>query len=292
MTIKKHAFLVMMHNKDNNVQRIINLYDNENIYFFIHVDKKYKDFDYSFTSKKSKIIYIRRKSLVWGTYSLVKCEMDLLDSALKAGDFDYFHLISGNDFVLHNVSAFLKFFSDNKNSYIGLNDLHKSFDNNQKSERTKFYYFLNSIINRNKTCTLSRILLFFQRVFIKAQKIFRIDRNKNKKICAGSQWFSITKEVAAFLCDNKTYIKKEFSYTECPDELFIRTLIEVKNPSFKIVDYNLRLIDWDRGSPYYWNFDDLPEIIDKNDSYYFIRKVKDIKLINELEKNIKKENIN
>lgn len=289
MTIKKHAFLIMMHNKDNNVQKIINLYDNENICFFIHVDKKYKDFDYSFTSKKSKITYIKRKSLVWGTYSLVECEINLLNSALKVGDFDYFHLISGDDFVLHNVSAFLSFFSNNNNSYIGLNDLHKSFDDSQKNERTKFYYFLNTVINRNKTCTLSRVLSFLQRALIKVQKIFKINRNKNKEICAGSQWFSITKEVALFLCDNNTYIKKEFSYTECPDELFIRTLIEVKKPNFDIIDNNLRLIDWDRGSPYCWTFYNLPEIIKESNSYYFIRKVKDINLINELEKIIDNE---
>lgn len=291
MTSKKHAFLIIMHNPNNNVQKIIDLYDNENFCFFIHVDKKFKEFDFSFKSKKSEIIYLSRKSLIWGTYSIVDCELRLIEKALNYDDFSYFHLISGDDFPLHDVNIFLKFFSEKKCSYIGFNDLHESFTSDQKENRTKYFYFFNKFINKNKKGKMIPILYKLQGGTIKLQNFLKVNRNKDKIIYSGSQWFSLYRDAAFYLIENKKNIKKDFMYTECPDELFVQTFIMKKENIFLVEKNNLRLIDWKKGTPYSRTINDFKEIKDKSEGCFFVRKVRDNLLSNKMEEIIESEKI-
>lgn len=101
--------------------------------------------------------------------------------------------------------------------------------------------------------------------------------NKYKmSVKKGTNWFSITDELARYVVKNEKLIKDMFKYSISGDEHFLHTL--VWNSSFKDNVYNLqdeldsckRLIDWNRGQPYTYKEQDYDLII--NSDKLFARK--------------------
>ena len=100
----------------------------------------------------------------------------------------------------------------------------------------------------------------------------------NVKLKYGSQWFSITHELAEYVIKKEDWINKYFKYTLCSDELFLQTL--VYNSKFKDKLYKkemnddytscMRYIDWKRGGPYTFREEDFKELI--NSERIFARK--------------------
>lgn len=96
-----------------------------------------------------------------------------------------------------------------------------------------------------------------QRFILYFQKIFKITRNKNLIVKSGCNWFTIPNDFAIYILNNKNIIKKEYKNGICCDELFIQTLLYSSNYKCRTYSFDnddcsssLRLIDWDRGSPY------------------------------------------
>ena len=71
--------------------------------------------------------------------------------------------------------------------------------------------------------------------------------------------------------DNKKFIKKHFKYSFCADEIFLQTLLYNSTLRNKIINDDLRHIDWNRGHPYVFNECDFLELI--NSKNLFVRKV-------------------
>lgn len=100
---------------------------------------------------------------------------------------------------------------------------------------------------------------------------FNYKRNfdKNIKIMYGSNWFSITNDLAKYIVSKEKWIRKHFKYSICADELFVQTI--VYNSKFrdklyrKKLDGNylgiMRFIDWKRGGPYVFKKEDFEELI-------------------------------
>lgn len=94
------------------------------------------------------------------------------------------------------------------------------------------------------------------------QRFLRIDRIKKSKMkyMKGSQWFSITDDAAKYVVSKEKRILLMFSYTRCPDEVFLQTILynsqfrDTLNTDYQDIKYrtllsektmaNLRMIDW------------------------------------------------
>ena len=66
----KHAILIATHNNEEITKQFLSLYDDENIDFYIHVDKKAKHFKHELfygICKKSHIYFTKRINVYWGT---------------------------------------------------------------------------------------------------------------------------------------------------------------------------------------------------------------------------------
>ena len=97
-------------------------------------------------------------------------------------------------------------------------------------------------------------------------------------ICYGANWFSITDAFAKYILENETFIYQNFRFCNCPDEIFVQTLL--KASSFRGNLYkettdnfygNMRLVDFHRGNPYTYHSSDIEEI--KKSEYLFVRKI-------------------
>lgn len=103
-------------------------------------------------------------------------------------------------------------------------------------------------------------------------------RNRDIKFQKGTQWFSITDNLARYVVSKETWIRKVFKNTLCCDEVFLQTLVE--NSDFKNKLYHkkydndpraiMRLIDWQRGKPYIFRECDFQELM--NSEMLFARK--------------------
>lgn len=106
----KHAIMVMGSGYQSGVlQELINHFDDHEIDFFIHWDRKFPL--PSLNSKYSKIIFIPRIKVYWGTCTQIYAKKELLKNvrAYKR-KYDYVHLISSSDIPLMTKEYFKLFF--------------------------------------------------------------------------------------------------------------------------------------------------------------------------------------
>ena len=111
------------------------------------------------------------------------------------------------------------------------------------------------------------------------QFIFRVDRIHGQYIpCKGSNWWSITEDLAEYVLSRKNWIEENFKHTRSSDEIFVSILVynsEFNNRRYEISydcsnTANQRLIDWNRGFPYLFQVEDYEEII--SSGLPFVRK--------------------
>lgn len=252
----KHAYLIIAHKNWEQLKILTSLLDDERNDIYIHVDKKAKDFDNDFIKcSKAKVFYIKRKSVSWGGSNMITCEMELLKAAIPR-KYARYHLLSGMDLPLKSQYYIHDFFDNNLNEYIGYAKCPQS----NYEYRVKYYYLFQNYIGRD-TRLFSRLLRKIQNILVKIQQKCQIERKSDAKIYYGSQWFSITNNLAKYIVDNEKQIKKMFGFSHCADELFLQTFAKMSPFADNIVEDDLRYIDWNRGGPYTFGEKDYEELI-------------------------------
>lgn len=273
-----HAYLILAHHQFELLETLIGVLDHKDNDIYIHVDKKAKQFNKSQLEQKaikSKVTFVDSIHISWGGYSMVKAEFNLLEAAFKGGKYSYYHLISGQDLPLVAQDNIHEFFKRNK----GQEFIH-FFEEDLKTEmayRLNRYHLLGNYVGRG-----GNIYDFFNKVGLKLQKWLKVQRMDLNKVSyrKGSQWFSITEDLVAYLLKERQDIHKSYRYTHCPDEIFLQTVVAnsaFKNRLYKVdgLYSNVRLIDWERGNPYVFGDMDIEELMDSK--CLFARKFDDIK---------------
>lgn len=257
----RHAFLIIAHNNFEILKYQIEILDNENTAFYIHIDKRAK-FDCNELRshiKKSKITFLKSKKIRWGHFSQVDCELRLIRIA-ALGHFDYYHLISGVDMPLHTVKEM--------DVILGQRSLieYIHFDSPKVSQmdydRIRFYHFFPGRKDWERK---------INGVGIKLQKLLRINRLRGKDIVVqkGANWFSITDNLVQQIVQDESKLRKMLKWSFCGDEIFLQTYVYNSEFRAKLSSQNfdndysmcLRKIDWNRGNPYVYRECDLEELL-------------------------------
>lgn len=250
--MKKHAYLIMAHHQMELLKILIECLDYELHDIYIHIDKKW-GFENSealcSVAKKSKVFLLNRRiSVKWGRYSVIQCELALLKEASR-NHYEYYHLLSGVTLPLKKPEYIHSFFS----SKSGMEFIHfdsSEIDKTVYDRVAKFHFF----VNRTNGKAMKRI----NRLIMMPQKL--IDRGKkyHVKFQKGSNWFSITDELAQYVIKKEKTVKKMFRFSCCGDEMFLQTLVANSEfiervcpnnflDSYATIQY---CIDWKRGRPY------------------------------------------
>ncbi len=293
----KHAWMIMAHNQFDLLKKLLKTLDNEDTDIFLHVDKK-AAFDISILSSsliKSQYYMTDRIKITWGGYSQIAAELLLLEKAVNTGHYEFYHLITGVDFPLKNIKEIQTFFNNN---------CRYEFISNEKCsekefERIKYYYFFQDLFGEK---FIGKVL---RKATLGIQKVLHIQRNTDITVVKiGSAYFDIDDELARYIVEKKSEIKKRFKFTRCADELFLQIIffnsllakkgkkqVYKSEASHKYIQTLyldvLRAIDWTRGLPYVWNIDDY-EIL-KSSGCMFARKFdynKYPEIVDKLEKDI------
>lgn len=118
MIKNKHAYLIIAHNKFEQLAFLVSLLDYKYHDIYILVDKK-SNFSAEVKNKITKVakesnIYFSQECTIhWGGYSQIEAEMKLFSWALESNDYSYFHLLSGVDLPLASNDEIYSFFEAN-----------------------------------------------------------------------------------------------------------------------------------------------------------------------------------
>lgn len=237
-----HAYLVMAHNDFYILEKLVQLIDDERNDIYLHIDKKVKEFpfeEYRTLVKKSRIFFVKRRNIQWGSFTMIKTELELYQAAAQVG-YDYYHLLSGVDLPIKSQDEIHSFFD----SYRGMEFIacHNSYEPryNDRKHRFQYYHLFNDYgVMRRGIRRLNRILLDFQRVV-------GIDRYKDKyEYYFGANWASLTHQAVEILLSHRKVIHKRYSFSHCCDEVYKQTILMNEGVNlFKGENPIARLIVW------------------------------------------------
>ena len=270
---KKHAYLIMAHEDDYTLKKLLSCLDYEVNDIFLHIDKKNNTFNISDLEKcvaKSRINIYKEYSVYWGTQSQVKCELFLIQKAISTDKYQYLHLISGADLPIKSQDQIYDFFSQHQGKeFIHYDD---EFYREAKQKRCRRYYFFRE--KRMKYSSVPLIGAFFSRldsISLNIQDKLNVDRRRGMEIYSGANWFSITSELAHYLIEKKSDILKLTKYSISGDEVFLQTIVAhskfihncylYPNADSNCYAGCVREIDWKRGKPYVYRMEDYEQLI-------------------------------
>lgn len=268
----KQAYLIIAHNKVEQLKFLLSLLDYEKHDIFILFDKKA-----TITEKqknvlsqivmKSRVFFTREIPIYWGDYSLVEAEMELFEAAAKQEQYSMYHLLSGVDLPLDTAENIYNFFDSRKEYNFLTMVSDELYIRNKVYERvafkTMFPHLTVRTINNN---FLRSVLKIYRKFEVELQRIFKVDCFKkfNLELKYASNWCSLNKKAVDILLGEKKLIASIFKNTKVNDELFIPTILQkhqlldtvysIEPTNDKPTDFqgNLRYINWWDGSPYTW----------------------------------------
>jgi len=129
---------------------------------------------------------------------------------------------------------------------------------------------------KNKNEFIRLFCRVMRRGFIYFQEMIGYRRKFDIELKKGCNWFCVSNRFVTYLLSKEEYIRKNFKYVWCPDEIFLQSIIWNSPFRSNIYDFDdefhgcMRLIDWNRGTPYVWQDDDYTEIM--NSDRLFARK--------------------
>lgn len=272
--IKKHAYLIMAHNNWGCLKSLIKLLDNEANDLYIHIDKKAKDFPYNDffdICKKSKLFFIKRTDVKWGTDSQVKAEMMIFEEAYKNRPYWYYHLISGSDLILRPVKDICSFFENRQENFI------------QCSDATSFEWRLRRYYNPFDNAPLPQFLRTRLNILSEIiQYKFSVNRlislkKRYPKLGKGHNWCDLNEKAVELLLNSKRKVLKFTKFTLCSDEMYKQIILMNADPKKigGISKKDIRYILWCPGEshPKDLTINDVKTIFSKDQhDYLFARK--------------------
>lgn len=267
----KHAYCILAHTDRECLISLISCLDDERNDIFIIPDKKSTtELTQSLKVKKSKLYILppeNRVDIKWGDLSMVEAELQGFEFILSNGNYQYIHLISGQDLPIKSQNQIHEYFSKLPKGTNLIGIAQSEYNQRDLEYKTRYYHFFIRQY-RNKNFLVRNTLKILRKLLVRAQKLCRVKRHWCiGKLYKGSQWVSITSEMASYFVDNRDHILRNFKYVPCVDEIYKQTL--AMNSDFKSTllapdkDFaaETRIIDWKRGLPYTWRVDDFDELI-------------------------------
>lgn len=265
----KHAYLILAHNEFGLLQRLVSEIDDSRNDIFIHIDRKVTELP-EISAEMSELIFVEdRIDVRWGDWSVVEAEYSLFKEAVGHGPYQYYHLLSGVDRALKNQDYIHNFFDRNEGKeFIGFT--YTGITPEVRRKAMRWHLFPKEF---RDTPFLKRAL---RAVFLRIQEATGYLRNRDIAFAKGSQWVSITDDMARLFLENREWAEKTFTHTFCSDEMVIQTLCwnsPLKEKIFCTTDDGkgcMRAISWRNGVMTSWSEEDYTGL--KKSEYLFARK--------------------
>ena len=223
----KIAFLILAHHRPEQLKKLMQALDDPRFDFFVHVDRRENSVPFleqSCPLRYSKLKFIsRRHRVFWGDISMVDATLELFHEALKAGAYERFVLLSGEDYPIQS----------NDTIYARLTQREQEFINGMKLKNTvqvEGFWFWK--LSHRFTVRCIRKLLHLLRI---RKKPWFFVEGRKWEIYHASQWVGLTRECAQHLVtvmDQHPRIRRYFRFSHAPDQLVIPTIL-YNTPEFR-----------------------------------------------------------
>lgn len=213
----KHAYLILAHNEFWLLQTLIDCLDDPRNDIYVHIDQKVAVLPELHASQAGLKIIEKRIDIRWGGFRMVEAEFALFEEAAKHGPYQYYHLLSGVDLPIKSQDYIHAFCEVNAGKeFIGytLTDLTPEL-----IRRTQRWHLFPEHFGRNRS-----IYCVVRAACIKMQELLHIRRNRDIPFKKGSQWVSITENMARYFLTHKDWVYRTFRNTFVPDESVMQTL--------------------------------------------------------------------
>ena len=240
----KIAYLILAYNQPTHLARLVNALNSNNIYFFIHVDKKSNIEDFRNLIQLENAVFIpERIKVYWGGYSQVEATLNLLQAATNFNvQFDRYCRLSGADFPIKSNLYITEFFANNfDQEFIRVDRKLIGLPKNPSSGNINRYHFLDtSWLNPKATkLKLGRILV--------KRALLLLPKRRFVKVLPyhGSSWWCLThqsiKNVLHFVKNNPDYVKFNKSVA-VSEEIFFHSIIKA-SPYAKNISHDFERTD-------------------------------------------------
>lgn len=288
--MEKHAYLIIAQNEFSQLKKIVSVIDDTRNDIYIHIDKKVafsEDTRQSIEKEvtHSNIYWIPRIEVNWAGPSQVQVELNLLDFAIKKDAYSYYHLMSAKDLPLQTQDYIHNYFKENSVECVGFFNKEHFLQEKPWKRVEQYHAFPEKSVRsfKNKfTIFTFRVYRFLEK---KIQTLFKVNlwKKYNYKIGYGTNWFSISNNLATKLISHKVEISKAFRHSIFGDELLVQSFVlsypQKFNLSLKINekdDGSKRFIDWNRsdnGGPHIWRSNEFDKLVTAQEQgFLFARK--------------------
>lgn len=224
-TTEKHAYLIIAHNEPDVLSVLVRMLDDPRNDIFLHIDSKSDISRFKQGCIKSHLYFVPRLNVLWGDFSMIRCELSLFSFARDKGPYAVYHLISGVDLPLKSQDYIHSYFDIHRDeNMISILD----YDSTAKEVTKRMsYYWL--FPHRGKNV----ILHYLSCASVYVQKLLHINRNRNLKFYKGSEWCSLSDDFVCYILEHRDWIESVFKMTNCGDEIYKQTLLKMAGSKFK-----------------------------------------------------------
>ncbi|SDJ56572.1 Core-2/I-Branching enzyme [Pedobacter sp. ok626] len=237
----KIAHLIMAYKNPDQIERMIRAMDHPDFYFFVHLDLKinYKSFEH--LSKIDRVIFIENRVLCnWGGFSFVKAIFSSLSEILnRHKDFDFFNLMSGQDYPIKPINDIHNFYLQNPGKCFISYDVDPQRNWwGHAEKRAQLYHFTDFSFKGR---------YFLQKMLNKYFPVRKFPLKMKLYGSSNSSWWTISAECAAYVTDFmkcNPKLNDFMKFTWGSDEFLLATIIMNSSFSDKTVNNNFRFITW------------------------------------------------
>lgn len=247
------AIVILAHHNPKHLTLLINrLKDDFDVY--VQIDAK-SVLDIALLPKHNNVYYYKSVKVFWGHVSQIH-NMEFIFREAFNKSYERYCMISGDDFPIKPNSYIKEFFKNRKDKiFMYANPLPiKTWGFNHGFDRLDRYWFM-KFNNRIFVKAFGRLTLLLQRALGIKLKRFPL------KYYAGSNWINLSHEsleyVFNYLNKHPQFLNK-LKYSRATDEIWIQSIIMNSPLKEKVINDDLRYIDWVKGPDY-------PRVLDETD---------------------------
>lgn len=270
------AYIISAYKLPEQLVRLVQKLNTEDTSFLIHVDKKTDAVTFARMEKplraSSNVTFLERHRCHWGDFGHVKATLkgiqEILTQRLPA---DYVVLLTGQDYPIKSNHAIQRFFQECQGkSFIDhflLPD--ERWAGNGGMDRILYWHF-----NwRNYHFGFPQLNQFhdpyLNKLWNEIAKRIPLRRRfpGSLKIYGGGSYWCLSRECIEYIHEfvqHHEALLDFFKYVQTPDELFFQTILLNSHCKDRIVNDDLRYIDWSKPEPPY------PSILCKQDFELFV----------------------
>jgi hypothetical protein len=238
------AHLIIAHKEPAQVERLVKRLSHEAGDVFIHLDKKSDLAAFSYLADLERVRFIRnRQSIRWAGYSFTKAILTGMKEVLEAGPYDFINLMSGQEYPIKPADTLVDFLQNNLGHTFMSYEANGSAWWQQNIDRVEQYH--STDFNFKGQYQLQS---WANRVLPKRKFPFSYPLYGGN--CA--MYWTMSKACARYVVDfvdRHPALERFARFTWAPDEFLIPTILMNSPYRERVINNNLRYIDWSQGGP-------------------------------------------